>query len=222
MSYHAAIFDLDGTLLDTLEDIADSVNRVLRARGFPSHETDAYRFFVGDGSRMLVKRALPENERSDASVEQCQRAFRKDYATAWNVKTKPYRGIPELLNGLVQKGARMAVCSNKPHAFTVLCVEKLLDRWRFDQVTGQSSHHPEKPAPDSALAIAHEMGVAPSEIVFIGDSGVDMQTASAAGMLPVGASWGFRPHEELLENGCKVLARHPMDVLTIFNGKLTV
>jgi phosphoglycolate phosphatase len=109
----------------------------------------------------------------------------------------------------------MAVCSNKPHAFTVLCAEKLLERWHFDHLIGQSRRHPKKPAPDSALAIAHDMGVAPSQIVFIGDSGVDMQTAVAAGMLPVGASWGFRPDEELLENGCKILARHPLDVLSI-------
>ncbi|MEN8243487.1 MAG: HAD family hydrolase [Thermodesulfobacteriota bacterium] len=222
MSFKTAIFDLDGTLFATLEDIADSVNRVLSARGFPSHALESYRFFVGDGSRMLVKRALPENERSDESVERFQNAFKKDYANAWDVKTKPYKGIPELLDCLVQKGVIMAVCSNKPHAFTALCVEKLLDRSCFDQVMGQSSRYPKKPAPDSALAIAHDMGVAPSEIVFIGDSGVDMQTAVAAGMLPVGASWGFRPDEELLENGCQFLARNPMDVLKIFNNSLNV
>ena len=216
MSYQAVIFDLDGTLLDTLEDIADSVNRVLRATGFPSHEIDAYRFFVGDGSRMLVKRALPENERSDESVEHFQNAFKKDYANAWDTKTKPYNGISELLDGIVEKGVRMAVCSNKPHAFTTLCVEKLLDRWCFDQVMGQSSRYKIKPAPDSALAIAHDMGVPPSEILFIGDSGVDMQTAVAAGMLPVGASWGFRPAKELMENGCQFLARRPLDVMQLF------
>ena len=94
MSYKGVIFDLDGTLLDTLEDIADSVNRVLRAKGFPIHQLDAFRFFVGDGSRMLVKRALPEHERSDASVERCLSAFKKDYANTWAVKTKPYAGIP--------------------------------------------------------------------------------------------------------------------------------
>jgi len=220
LPYKAVIFDLDGTLLDTLEDIADSVNRVLRARGFQTHKIDAYRFFVGDGSRMLVKRALPENERSDESVERCQNAFKKDYANAWDVKTKPYDGISELLDDLVQKGVKIAVCSNKPHAFTSLCVEKLLDRWRFDQVVGQSSRYPKKPAPDSALAIAHDMGVAPSEIVFIGDSGVDMQTAVAAGMLPVGAAWGFRPEQELLENGCRFLARSPLDVLQLLDNSV--
>ena len=130
--------------------------------GFPIHKLEAYRFFVGDGSRMLVKRALPENERSDESVERCLNAFKKEYANTWDAKTKPYNGIPELLDGLVQKGVRMAVCSNKPHAFTVLCVEKLLDRWRFDKIIGQSSRYPKKPAPDSALAIAAEHGNSPA------------------------------------------------------------
>ena len=218
MSYKAVIFDLDGTLLDTLEDIADSVNRVLRAKGFPIHKLDAFRFFVGDGSRMLVKRALPENERSDESVAYCLSAFKKVYANAWDVKTEPYAGIPELLNHLGQTNVRMAVCSNKPHAFSVLCVEKLLNQWRFDPIVGQSSRYPKKPAPDSALAIAHDMGVAPAEIVFIGDSGVDMQTAVAAGMLPVGAAWGFRPEKELRENGCMYVACNPMDVIKIIDG----
>ena len=139
-SYHqvkAVIFDLDGTLLDTLDDIADSVNRVLRAQGFPTHKREAFRFFVGDGSLTLIKRALPENERSNESVERCLSAFKKDYANTWDVKTKPYAGIPELLNHLMQTDVRMAVCSNKPHVFTTLCVDKLLDRWRFDQVVGQ-------------------------------------------------------------------------------------
>jgi phosphoglycolate phosphatase len=215
VSYKAVIFDLDGTLLDTLQDIADSVNRVLRAMGFPIRKLEAFRFFVGDGSRMLIKRALPQNERSDESVERHLVAFKKDYAKAWDVKTQPYAGIPELLNHLEQTHVRMAVCSNKPHAFTVLCVEKLLGQWRFDSIIGQSSRYPKKPAPDSALAIADEMEIAPADILFVGDSGVDMQTAVAAHMLPVGAAWGFRPEKELLENGCRFLARTPMDVLEI-------
>ena len=216
MPYQAVIFDLDGTLLDTLDDIADSVNRVLRAQGFPTHKREAFRFFVGDGSRALMKRALPENERSYESVELCLRAFQMDYANAWDVKTVPYEGIAELLDHLVQTHVRMAVCTNKPHEFAVLCVEKLLNMWRFDPIVGQSSRYPKKPAPDSALAIARDMGIQPSEVLFLGDSGVDMQTATAAGMLPVGAAWGFRPEAELLENSCQFLARHPLEVLSFF------
>ncbi len=213
MPYKAIIFDLDGTLLDTLEDIADAVNRVMSAGGWPSHALEAYRYFVGDGSRTLVRRALPENEHSDAAVDNALQAFKKDYARAWDVKTRPYAGIPYLLDSLVCMDVRMAVCSNKPHEFTILCVEKLLNRWRFDQVVGQSSRYPQKPAPDSALAIAQNMRLNPAEILFVGDSGVDMQTAVSAGMVPVGAAWGFRPEEELLANGCKFLARQPIDVL---------
>ena len=201
--------------MDTLEDIADSVNRVLRANGFPSHPLNAFRFFVGDGSRMLIKRALPENERSDESVERHLVAFKQDYANAWDNKTKPYTGISELLNHLGQTHIRMAVCSNKPHAFTVLCVEKLLNNWHFDQIVGQSGRFPKKPAPDSALAIVNAMGIPPIEALFVGDSGVDMQTAVSAGLLPVGAAWGFRPERELLAKGCRFLARRPLDILQL-------
>jgi phosphoglycolate phosphatase len=215
MPYKAVIFDLDGTLLDTLADIAASCNRVLDSRGFPIHQFEAYRFFVGDGSEMLVRRALPENERHDTAVQSALRAFKKDYGKNWDIKTAPYADIPQLLDTLVQQGIMIAVCSNKPHAFSVLCVEKLLQRWRFHRIIGQSSLYPKKPAPDSALAIAAEMGVAPAEIMFVGDSGVDMQTAVSAGMMPVGAAWGFRPKEELLKNGCRFMANHPLDVLQI-------
>ena len=204
--------------MDTLQDIADSVNRVLRAKGFPTHTLDAFRFFVGDGSRTLIERALPENERSDDSIEHHLRAFKNDYANAWDVNTQPYAGISELLSTLVHNRIRMAVCSNKPHEFTVLCVQKMLHLWRFDTIIGHSSQYPKKPAPDSALAIAHDMGISPSEVLFVGDSGVDMQTAVAAGMLPVGAAWGFRPAQELLENGCRFLAHSPLDVMKVILG----
>ena len=168
MPYKTVIFDLDGTLLNTLADIADAVNRTLNTRGFPTHDEEAYRFFVGDGSRMLIKRALPEKKRSDASIEGSLNAFKQDYAKAWDVKTAPYKGIAELLDCLVQANVRMAVCSNKPHAFTILCVEKLLKKWRFDPIVGQRACYPKKPAPDSALAIARDMGISPSEVLFVG------------------------------------------------------
>lgn len=216
MPYKAAIFDLDGTLLNTLEDIADSVNRVLREQGFPAHDLEAYRFFVGDGSKMLVKRALPAKKRSDELVESSLNAFKQDYAETWDVKTAPYDGIAELLDDLTRKNVRMAVCSNKPHAFTILCVEKMLKKWRFDPIVGQSDRFPPKPAPDSAMTIARQLELSREAVLFVGDSGVDMQTAAAAGMLPVGAAWGFRPEKELLDNGCRFLARRPQDVLQFF------
>ncbi|MBW2614322.1 MAG: HAD family hydrolase [Deltaproteobacteria bacterium] len=220
MKYSAIIFDLDGTLLDTLEDIADAVNRVLRAGGWPTHALEAYRYFVGDGSRTLVRRALPENEHSDNAVDNALQAFKKDYARSWDIKTRPYAGIPHLLDSLVRMDVRMAVCSNKPHEFTILCVEKLLDRWRFDQVVGQSSRYPRKPAPDSALAIAQNMRLDPAKVLFVGDSGVDMQTAVSAGMVPVGAAWGFRTAKELMEYGCGFLARQPLDVLQVIGREM--
>ena len=216
MSYNGIIFDLDGTLLDTLADIAGSVNRVLQDQGLPAHDLEAYRFFVGDGSRMLVKRALPEKKRSDESVESTLNAFKQEYEKTWDDKTEPYEGVADLLDALVKRGVHLAVCSNKPQAFTKLCVGNMLNRWTFDHVVGLSSLYPKKPAPDSALAIAGHMRIAPEQVLFLGDSGVDMQTAVAAGMFPAGASWGFRPDKELLDNGCRFLARHPLDLLKFF------
>lgn len=215
MSYKAIIFDLDGTLLDTLDDIGHAVNRVLKARGYPTHDLDAYRFFVGDGSEMLIRRALPENERSNDSVSRFLKAYNSDYARNWDKNTKSYHGIPELLDGLTLKGVRMAVLTNKPHEFAVLCVEKMLEKWVFEHIVGQGRAYRKKPAPDGALSIANLMEVEPKDMLFLGDSGVDMQTAVSAGMYPVGALWGFRPEKELVENGCRFQAHQPLDVLQL-------
>ena len=215
MTIKAAIFDLDGTLLDTLADIAEAVNRVLEAWGHPTHGPDAYRYFVGDGSEMLVTRALPEDQRSDEAVQQALKAFKAHYRKNWDRRTRPFDGVPQLLDALVRQGIRLAVCSNKPHEFSVLCVEKLLQPWRFDQIVGQSPRFAKKPAPDMALAIAERVGIRPGETLFVGDSGVDMRTAVAAGMVPVGAAWGFRTEAELMENGCRFVVRHPLEVLKL-------
>ena len=125
MSYSAILFDLDGTLLDTLEDLADAANRMLSARGLPVHGLDSYRFFIGDGAATLIRRALPEDKRNADMIRVCLDEFLRDYGQSWNLKTKPYRGIPELLDSLVARHISMAVLSNKPHEFTKMCVEFL-------------------------------------------------------------------------------------------------
>lgn len=214
----AVIFDLDGTLLDTLSDIADSTNNVLAKRGYPTHPVDDYRFFVGDGVKVLIERVLPSGERTPALVEHCVSEMREEYARNWNVKSRPYAGVPKLLNGLVGLGLSMAVLSNKPDDFTRKCVEALLPDIEFGVVVGQRTGVPQKPDPTGALEVAQRLAVQPERIVLLGDSGIDMQTAVNAGMYPVGVLWGFRSGAELAENGARLLLAQPEELLDFLNA----
>ena len=211
--YRAVIFDLDGTLLDTLEDIGDAVNRVLSARGFPVHPIDAYRFFVGNGVAKLVERALPENKRDAETIRSCLDAYRADYSRHWNVKTRLYDGVSAMLDALTARVLKLAILSNKPHDSTRECVREFLSKWSFDVVFGQRDGVPLKPDPAGALAIAHTLGIPPAACLYLGDTAVDIQTAIAAGMTPVGALWGFRPMEELRESGATILIQEPLQIL---------
>jgi phosphoglycolate phosphatase len=215
MKWKAVVFDLDGTLLDTLEDLADSMNRVLAAHNYPAHEVEKYKYFVGDGMRTLVWRTFPEGARTGESVEAGLAEMKEEYARRWNNKTKPYGGIPEMLDGLVSKGLKLAVLSNKADHFSRLMVEKLLPDWPFNPVFGERQGVSKKPDPAGALEIAGMLGVTPEECLYLGDTGVDMKTATAAGMYPVGVLWGFRKAEELVENGARILIAKPLTVLDL-------
>ncbi|MBD3307456.1 HAD-IA family hydrolase [candidate division KSB3 bacterium] len=218
MAYKAVLFDLDGTLLDTLEDLANSMNRVLAAQGFPTHPIDAYRYFVGDGLQMLVARTVPEEQRSDEVViNESIRRFNADYGQSWNIKTRPYEGVPEMLDTLGTRGLPLAILSNKPHAFTQHCVSALLADWPFAVVLGQREGIPRKPDPAGAVEIAEMLNVLPAEFLYLGDTGTDMQTAVAAGMFPVGVLWGFRTREELQQNGAQVLLDRPADLFSLLS-----
>ena len=214
MKCEAVIFDLDGTLLDTLEDIAVTVNRILRRHGLPTHGIDAYRYFVGDGVTMLISRTLPADKRSDYLIADFAEAFRKEYSCNWNVKTKLYDGVPELLDALVARQIKMAVLSNKPHDFTKLCAHEFLSGWRFEMILGQRDGVPMKPDPAAAHEIATSLGVSPPKVVYLGDTGVDILTGIHAGMFPVGALWGFRPEKELQEHGAAVIISRPIELLS--------
>lgn len=215
MHYKAVLFDLDGTLLDTLEDLADSMNLVLARLGCPQHDVAAYKYYVGDGVKALVLRALPPDRRDEATVRQCIAAMRQEYGKRWAYKTRPYPGIPELLDTLTQRGIKTAILSNKPDATTQLVVAKLLPRWRFDAVVGQRDSVPLKPDPTAALHIAQTLGLEPTQFIYLGDTGTDMKTACAAGMYPVGALWGFRTADELTANGAKALIKTPLELLKL-------
>jgi phosphoglycolate phosphatase len=215
MKYEAVIFDLDGTLLDTIEDLAGSMNAVLYALGFPVHDTDSYRYFVGTGVRNLVRKALPEDFRSDKMVDNGVAAMLNEYKKRWDNKTRPYEGIPEMLGSLAGLGIRMSILSNKPHELTLKAVNALLPNWRFECVFGDRKGVPKKPDPSSALEIANIMDIPTEKFLYMGDSGTDMETARAAGMYPVGVKWGFRKPEELISSGAKKIIDKPQELIGI-------
>lgn len=213
MPTRAVIFDLDGTLLDSLADIGESVNSALDSMGLASHPLSDYRAFVGDGMAMLAKRVLPEPCRDEATIADCVARIRETYAARATAKTRPYEGIPELLDALEAAGLPLAVVSNKPHDLTCRLVAELLGRWHFAAVLGERKGVARKPDPASALEAASLLGAAPGEVLYVGDTATDMATAKAAGMKPLGVAWGFRSEEELVGAGAVAIARKPADVL---------
>lgn len=217
MRLKAIIFDLDGTLLDTLEDLSNAANRVLERNGFPTHDMNAYRYMVGDGAVVLMRRALPEERRNDVTIQGCVEGFRTEYERGWKTKTRPYDGVAEMLDALTAHGMKMTVLSNKPDDFTRRCVAEYLSQWTFDLVLGQRDSVPLKPDPSGAMEISRSLNIPPSQFVYLGDTAIDMKTAVAAGMYPVGALWGFRSGQELLENGARLLIKTPPELLRLLN-----
>jgi phosphoglycolate phosphatase len=216
--FKCVMFDLDGTLLDTLADLASAMNGALASLSYPQHRTDAYRNFVGDGVDILAQRALPPHARDQATVEQCVAGMRRIYADDWAVQTRPYDGIAELLDGLSAAGVITAVLSNKPHDMTVKVVDALLAQWSFQRVDGAKPGIARKPDPGSALASCLALGVSPAEVAYVGDTDTDMRTAVSAGMYPVGALWGFRDEEELVAAGAIATIAHPAQLLPLVLG----
>lgn len=214
--YKAILFDLDGTLLNTLADLGNSMNNVLKRRGFPTHDMNAYRYHVGEGALILVARSLPEEYRSNELMRECLKEFYEEYDRNWKIETAPYEGIPEMLKELGERGIRMSVLSNKPHEFTQRCVAEYFPGCNFDLICGQRDFIPRKPDPAGALEIAKAMNIPVFSFVYMGDTAIDMKTAVSAGMYPVGVLWGFRPAEELLKHGATDLIEHPMEILKFF------
>jgi phosphoglycolate phosphatase len=216
----AVIFDLDGTLLDTIDDIAEASNRVYGKRGLAPFSIEEMKKLVGEGAEELVRKAFASRgvpAPSDAEMAAIIRDYRREYECCWRVHSRPYAGVPELLDELARRGIKTAVLSNKAQVFTALMVTDLLPGHLFDIVRGALPGVPLKPDPAPALAIATELGVASSRCAFIGDTSIDMRTARSAGMFAVGALWGFRTAEELDSNGADVLAASPLQVLELLD-----
>jgi phosphoglycolate phosphatase len=210
----AVIFDLDGTLVDSLDDLAESMNTVLLGQGFPPQPVDAYRLYVGDGVVNLVRRALPPRAAAEpALVERCSRAMREVYAKRWSEKTRPYPGVPDLLRELGRRGIRMAVLTNKPHETAVAVVDHFLGSRTFQAVQGARDGLPRKPDPAGARELLKVLQTRAEAALFVGDTGTDMDTARAAGIASVGVLWGFRAREELDDHGAGHLIERPEELL---------
>ena len=217
MSFKAIIFDLDGTLIDSLEDLCNAANRVLKKNNFPTHKMEAYRYFVGEGVVALITRALPDEIKNEDIINSCVGEFREEYRRNWNIKTKPYEGIAEMLDLITLRGLKMAVLSNKPDYFTKKCVAAFLPNWKFDRIIGQRDDVPKKPDPAGAKEIAEYLAVSPSKIIYVGDTPIDMETAIAAGMLPIGVLWGFRPEDELKRSGAHRVIQKPEEIIEVID-----
>lgn len=213
MKVKGVIFDLDGTLLDTLRDLADAANASLEYFGFPVHPMESYRYFVGEGLRTLVQRILPDLA-EEGDVDRLMGKFIELYQQNWNAHSAPYPGILEMLQALSDAGLQLAVLSNKPHPFTKICVETLLPDHSFACVLGNREDFARKPDPAGALEIAQKMNLSVDEILYVGDTATDMQTGNRAGMKTIGVEWGFRDRKELQDNKAWRIVSTPNEVVS--------
>jgi phosphoglycolate phosphatase len=217
MKFKGVIFDLDGTLVNSLEDIADAMNRVLLNLGYPLHTYESYQYFIGSGLRNLVSKSLPDTHNSEKDIDHCYQLMIEDYSDNCTCKTKAYDGIRELLNHLVSQNIKLSVFSNKSDALTKKITTHLFPNI-FDPIVGLRIEELKKPNPTEAIAISKSMGSTAEEIIFVGDSGIDMQTAANADMLAVGVSWGYRPEDELMGAGAKYVLNNPLDLIQILKS----
>ena len=217
MKFKAICFDLDGTLLNSLADIANCTNELLLKRGFPTHNINNFRYFVGNGVKNLITLSLPKEAINKKLIKEFQKDFEDKYRDNWYKTTIPYEDIPELLDELINLDIKLSILSNKPQEFTSLAVKRLLPNWQFEAVLGQLEDIPKKPSPEGFLIIKNQLQLSSKEFIFIGDTGTDMKTAVAAGCYPVGVLWGFRSEEELKDNGARKIISKPLELLEIIN-----
>lgn len=211
----AVIFDLDGTLADSLESIQYSANYAIGTCGFPPISLEKYKLFVGDGADTLIKRCLAYSGDIDGTFFEKAflqyQIFFKDHCM---YQVKPYEGITDMLAKLKEKGIRIAVFSNKPHSRTVDVVESLFGKGYFDEVLGQTEERPKKPHPEGVYVLAEKLGVTMDEVVYVGDTSTDMMTGKNAGATTVGVLWGFRDRQELEKYKADVIIDKPSDILS--------
>lgn len=214
MKFKGIIFDLDGTLVDSLHDISDAMNTVLESLNYPTHTYETYQYFIGSGLRNLVSKALPSTNNSDEQIEICFESMINEYREICTLKTKPYEGIVELLENLTLQNIKMAVFSNKADELTKKIASEIFPNY-FDTAVGLSIEELKKPNPFEAVEISKNWNLKPEEILFVGDSDIDMQTAVNANMFPVGVSWGYRTEDELKTSGAKLVINNASELIEI-------
>lgn len=218
-----AIFDLDGTLLNTIKDLGEAVNYALDRNGFHTHSIASYPFFVGNGVKRLIERALPEDERKKSTVVKKMLADFKEYYNEHNtILTKPYDGIPELLQELQAQGVQLAVASNKYQQATDKIINHFFPDIDFVAVQGQTDDIPVKPDPSIIFIILAKARIAKQDTLLVGDSGIDMETARRACVDSVGVTWGFRPVKEIVEYHANVIINRPLDLLPIVQDGIPI
>ena len=216
-TYKGIIFDLDGTLLDTIEDLRDSVNDVMKIYGWKEHDTKACKQMVGNGFRKLIKRALPEDkQKNELFIDEAVNQFSKAYQKRYLNKTIPYEGILKLLESLEEKGIKIAVVTNKPHKSAVKMVETLFGKDYFDLITGSKDDTPRKPNPATTKQTLQKLGCKAGEAIFFGDSDVDIETAKNADIEAIACSWGFRSFESLLAKSPSAIIDEPKYISKLF------
>ena len=213
---HAVIFDLDGTLLNTLGDLRAATNHALEVRGLPPHSMEEIRQFIGNGIRLLICRAMPEGT-PEAEIDAALDDFKAYYAAHIHDRTVPYDGIPQLLTALRKRGIQVAVLSNKIDSASQQLIEYFFPG-KTDVVFGEHVGVPRKPDPTSCRMVMQQLVVQPEQVLYVGDSGTDMQTAKNAGLYAVGVTWGFRSKEVLLKYGADVLVHRPEQILQILDS----
>jgi phosphoglycolate phosphatase len=211
----AVFFDLDGTLIDSVADLAESVNRMLDQQGHPRQPLEVFPQFIGEGLRQLVQSALPSTHQDVAYIDHCVEIYKTHYTQLWHDQTRPFAGIQNLLDQLRERGIPLACISNKTHHFTQLCCAHFFPSDTFASILGQRDSVPRKPAPDAALECATALAVPIQNCAYVGDSGIDMQFAQNAGMVSIGVSWGLRSLEELLQHGAQHIVHTPAEILDL-------
>ena len=212
------IFDLDGTLVNSIWDLADATNKALTEYGFPVHGVDEYYYFVGDGMLKLIERALPESNRDEETLKSVHKRFTELYAECYLNKTTAYDGMPELVKKKKKRGIKTAVASNKNDDFTAKIIGKLFKKGSFDVTMGKREGVAAKPSPEIVFNILKKLEEKPEDAVMVGDTNIDVSTGKNAGLRSVGCLWGFREINELREAGADFIVSNPREILELIDG----